>query len=90
MSRESDTVRRLQCSIFAFGSRWRFSCFCNAAQRKGAGSVFKAHTHKRKGAAKLRSLDYAERHGYIKGRSIGALGCCTYCFFQIEYLDISV
>lgn len=37
------------------------------SQRKGAGSVFKAHTHKRKGAAKLRSLDYAERHGYIKG-----------------------
>ncbi|KAL8424320.1 hypothetical protein Efla_006048 [Eimeria flavescens] len=38
-----------------------------AAQRKGRGSVFKAHTHKRKGAAKLRALDYAERHGYVKG-----------------------
>lgn len=37
------------------------------AQRKGAGSVFVAHTKKRKGAAKLRPLDYAERHGYIKG-----------------------
>lgn len=37
------------------------------AQRKGAGSVFKAHVKKRKGAAKLRPLDYAERHGYIKG-----------------------
>lgn len=37
------------------------------AQRKGAGSVFKAHTKRRKGAPKLRSLDYAERHGYIKG-----------------------
>lgn len=37
------------------------------AQRKGAGSVFTAHTKNRKGAAKLRSLDYAERHGYIKG-----------------------
>jgi len=36
-------------------------------QRKGAGSVFRAHQHKRKGAAKLRSLDYAERNGYIKG-----------------------
>merc|ERR1711879_483242 len=35
--------------------------------RKGAGSVFRAHQHKRKGAAKLRSLDYAERNGYIKG-----------------------
>jgi len=37
------------------------------AQRKGAGSVFVAHTKKRKGAAKLRPMDYAERHGYIKG-----------------------
>lgn len=37
------------------------------AQRKGAGSIFVAHTKKRKGAAKLRPLDYAERHGYIKG-----------------------
>ena len=37
------------------------------AQRKGPGSVFKAHTKHRKGAAKLRPVDYAERHGYIKG-----------------------
>lgn len=37
------------------------------AQRKGAGSVFKSHTKHRKGAPKLRPLDYAERHGYIKG-----------------------
>ncbi|XP_035694028.1 60S ribosomal protein L8-like [Branchiostoma floridae] len=36
-------------------------------QRKGAGSVFTAHTKHRKGAAKLRALDFAERHGYIKG-----------------------
>jgi len=36
-------------------------------QRKGAGSVFRAHQKLRKGAAKLRSLDYAERNGYIKG-----------------------
>eukprot|EP00004_Rigifila_ramosa_P006730 TRINITY_DN17654_c0_g1_i1.p1 TRINITY_DN17654_c0_g1~~TRINITY_DN17654_c0_g1_i1.p1 ORF type:complete len:270 (-),score=47.09 TRINITY_DN17654_c0_g1_i1:71-880(-) len=36
-------------------------------QRKGAGGIFKAHTHHRKGAAKLRSYDFAERHGYIKG-----------------------
>jgi len=36
-------------------------------QRKGAGSVFRAHVKRRKGAAKLRSLDYAERHGYVKG-----------------------
>ena len=37
------------------------------SQRKGPGSVFKAHTKHRKGAAKLRAVDYAERHGYIKG-----------------------
>ena len=36
-------------------------------QRKGAGSVFKSHNKHRKGAAMLRSLDYAERRGYIKG-----------------------
>lgn len=36
------------------------------AQRKGAGSIFKSHTTHRKGAAKFRVLDYAERHGYIK------------------------
>lgn len=37
------------------------------AQRKGAGSVFKSHTNRRKGAPKLRYLDFSERHGYIKG-----------------------
>jgi len=37
------------------------------SQRKGTGGIFKAHTHKRQGAAKLRKLDFAERHGYIKG-----------------------
>uniref|UniRef100_UPI00358DDD14 large ribosomal subunit protein uL2 n=1 Tax=Myxine glutinosa TaxID=7769 RepID=UPI00358DDD14 len=37
------------------------------SQRKGRGSVFKAHTQHRKGAARLRALDYAERQGYIKG-----------------------
>lgn len=36
-------------------------------QRKGPGGVFKAHTTTRKGPAKLRRLDYAERHGYIRG-----------------------
>uniref|UniRef100_A0A8C5DHS1 Large ribosomal subunit protein uL2 RNA-binding domain-containing protein n=1 Tax=Gouania willdenowi TaxID=441366 RepID=A0A8C5DHS1_GOUWI len=36
-------------------------------QRKGAGSVFKAHVKHRKGAAALRHIDFAERHGYIKG-----------------------
>lgn len=37
------------------------------SQRKGAGSVFKAHTKHRKGAARLRAFDFSERHGYIKG-----------------------
>mmetsp|Transcript_104018 Transcript_104018/g.144799 ORF Transcript_104018/g.144799 Transcript_104018/m.144799 type:complete len:256 (+) Transcript_104018:17-784(+) len=36
-------------------------------QRKGAGSVFTSHTKHRKGATQLRALDYAERHGYIRG-----------------------
>jgi len=37
------------------------------SQRKGPGGIFTAHTKHRKGAAKLRSYDFAERHGYIKG-----------------------
>ena len=37
------------------------------AQRKGAGGIFRSHTKHRKGAAKHRSLDYSERHGYLKG-----------------------
>ena len=37
-------------------------------QRKGAkGSVFKAHTHLRKGVPQFRVLDYSERNGFIKG-----------------------
>eukprot|EP01024_Parvocaulis_polyphysoides_P023483 TRINITY_DN21697_c0_g1_i1.p1 TRINITY_DN21697_c0_g1~~TRINITY_DN21697_c0_g1_i1.p1 ORF type:complete len:270 (-),score=46.97 TRINITY_DN21697_c0_g1_i1:226-999(-) len=36
-------------------------------QRKGAGSVFVSHTTHRKGPAKHRVLDAAERNGYIKG-----------------------
>lgn len=37
------------------------------SQRKGRGSVFKSHNKHRKGPAKLRPVDYAERHGYIRG-----------------------
>jgi ribosomal protein L2 len=29
--------------------------------------VFRAHTKHRKGAAKLRTLDFSERNGYVKG-----------------------
>ncbi|XP_077341291.1 large ribosomal subunit protein uL2-like [Lithobates pipiens] len=36
-------------------------------QRKGVRSVFRAHIKHRKGPAKLRAVDFAERHGYIKG-----------------------
>lgn len=36
-------------------------------QRKGAGGIFKSHSKHRKGPSKLRPLDFAERHGYIKG-----------------------
>jgi large subunit ribosomal protein L8e len=37
------------------------------AQRKGAGGIFKAHVKHRKGPARHRNLDFAERHGYLKG-----------------------
>ena len=37
------------------------------SQRKGRGSIFTSHTTHRKGAAKHRVLDGAERNGYIKG-----------------------
>merc|ERR1711874_836555 len=37
------------------------------AQRKGAGSIFTANTKHRKGKPGMEAVDYAERHGYIKG-----------------------
>jgi len=37
------------------------------SQRKGSGHIFRAHNKHRKGPAKLRAVDFAERHGYIKG-----------------------
>ncbi len=37
------------------------------AQRKGKSAIFRARTFHRKGPAKLRSLDYAERQGYLRG-----------------------
>ena len=37
------------------------------SQRKGRGSVFVSHTRTRKGPARHRTLDSAERNGYIKG-----------------------
>ena len=37
------------------------------SQRKGRGSIFRSHTTHRKGPARHRTLDAAERNGYIKG-----------------------
>lgn len=37
------------------------------AQRKGHGGIFTSHSKHRKGPAKLRPIDFAERHGYIRG-----------------------
>ncbi|KAG0637535.1 translation protein SH3-like domain-containing protein [Tuber brumale] len=45
--------------------RWEGKVIRN--QRKGAGSIFTAHTRLRKNPAKFRTLDYSERHGYIRG-----------------------
>ncbi|KAB5558187.1 translation protein SH3-like domain-containing protein [Coniochaeta sp. 2T2.1] len=36
-------------------------------QRKGAGGIFKSITRTRVGAAAFRSLDFSERHGYVRG-----------------------
>ena len=36
-------------------------------QRKGVGTVFKSHVKLRKCKVQLRTLDYAERRGFIKG-----------------------
>nr|QLA09599.1 60S large subunit ribosomal protein uL2 [Euglena gracilis]6ZJ3_LP Chain LP, Ribosomal protein uL2 [Euglena gracilis] len=36
-------------------------------QRKGAGSIYITHGHKRQGQARLRPLDYGERKGFIRG-----------------------
>ncbi|MFQ6621925.1 hypothetical protein Gotur_002022 [Gossypium turneri] len=58
------------------------------AQRKGAGSVFEAHTHHRKGPTCFRSPDFSKRNGYLKGivtdviydpgRGV-PLACVTFC-----------
>ncbi|KAK7414518.1 60S ribosomal protein L2 [Neonectria magnoliae] len=36
-------------------------------QRKGRGSIFTANTRLNKAPAKFRNLDFAERHGYVRG-----------------------
>lgn len=37
------------------------------SQRKGRGSVFRSHSHHKKGPPKLRAVDAIERKGYIRG-----------------------
>jgi len=37
------------------------------SQRHGASTVFKSHTSKRVAPARFRTLDFAEREGYVKG-----------------------
>lgn len=36
-------------------------------QRRCKSAIFRSHNFHRKGAAKLRTLDFSERHGYTKG-----------------------
>jgi len=50
-----------------FGKNYREMGRVIRSQRKGPGSIFTSHNKHRKGAARLRAVDYAERHGYIKG-----------------------
>merc|ERR1711865_135221 len=52
--------------IFKKNSTWVMGR-CIRAQRHGGSRVFAAHTHKRVAPAKFRTLDFAERQGYIKG-----------------------
>merc|ERR1712188_183348 len=40
---------------------------CHPRPGKGRGSIFKSHNRTRKGAAKLRVLDFGERVGFVKG-----------------------
>jgi large subunit ribosomal protein L8e len=49
-----------RCSLLSQGRVIR-------GQRKGRGSVFVSHTKHRKGACGLKAIDFAERHGYIRG-----------------------
>lgn len=55
------------------------------AQRKGAGSVFRSHTKHRKGAPKLRNLDYSEKYGYIKGVVKVTSNKLTFNFNKVQF-----
>ncbi|KAJ6989616.1 60S ribosomal protein L8-1 [Populus alba x Populus x berolinensis] len=60
-------LRRLSLVIAILLFPVRQLALATTIQRKGAGSVFKSHTHHRKGPARFRSLDFGERNGYLKG-----------------------
>lgn len=60
------SFEHLELSLHTFGICLQMGRVIRG-QRKGAGSIFRSHVTHRKGAAKLRHLDYAERHGYIRG-----------------------
>jgi hypothetical protein len=47
------------------GGRW------NVGQRRGKGTIFRAHTIARVAPARFRNLDYAEREGYRVGLTSG-------------------
>jgi large subunit ribosomal protein L8e len=51
----------------AAGARCGFSRRVIRGCRKGKGSIFQSHTRLRKGAVKLRKIDFAEKNGYVKG-----------------------
>ncbi len=57
----------LECDIESLPAAWLQMGRVIRSQRKGRGSIFTSHTTHRKGAAKHRVLDAAERNGYIKG-----------------------
>lgn len=78
-------------------SSWILPLFCSKmgrvirAQRKGRGSVFKSHTHTRKGKPALRAVDYAERHGYLRGIiKVWTLIWNFACFISIWLIIISI
>jgi hypothetical protein len=60
---EKNDFRLVNYSIFILDSMGRVIL----AQRKGGSAIFRSRTFHRKGPAKLRALDYAERQGYLRG-----------------------
>ena len=53
------------------------------AQRRGSGSIFVSHSKNKKGPAKLRPYDYAEREGYLRGLVKESMFCCRHILASI-------